>query len=514
MESAPRPTCPPRPAAGRRRRAAGPARAVPSPASIAVGAVLGATLTGCGGAGDSTGGGSGAAPSGGVSARNVLLFTIDTLRADQLGAYGAGPDATPAADDFAREALRFDRAYSQATITNPSLTSILTGLVPPQHGVHNQSSGFATGILPMPLLVQAEGIATGSFLANMCKLQDTAQTVFHDGWDERYCGMLDDPENYSDQYLWDEAVVDAGLGWIEQQDGPWLAWIHLMDPHAEHRPPPHLWNWAADPPREKFEQYAYYNRFEELRTMPPDDVKERLWQLYAAQVTASDEQFARVLDTLRGREDWDRTAVIYSSDHGEELFETWVRYDHGFSMTEGVFHVPLMLRAPGLAAGVYDLPVEALQIAPTVLELFEIDPPYELAGASLLADVPSLGFAMSFGGHMASSVRGPVNRYWQRHTDEPFTREFAPWRTEAPWFIEEECLVTYDEAAAGWAPTWLEVDAEEHSKTVARMRRAIDQRSRELERFGEGFRIDDPELIEKLIQAGYVDPLELGTEGE
>ena len=444
-----------------------------------------------------------------ASIRNVLLFTVDTLRADQLGCYGNEAGATPAADALAAQSLLFDRAYAQATITNPSLTSILTGLVPPQHGVHDQASGFAEGILTTPLLLQTEGIATGSFLANMCKLQETPQTVFHDGWDERFCGMLDDPDNYSDQYLWDEAVVSAGLDWIDAQDGPWFAWMHLMDPHAEHRPPPHLWNWEADEPREKFDQYAYYNRFEELREIPPAEVVERLWRLYSAEIEASDEQLARAMDALGARDDWDRTAVIFSSDHGEELFETWARYDHGFSMTEGVFHVPLMVRVPGLEASVYDLPVEVLQITPTVLELFEIEPPYPMAGKSLLDPTPSAGFAMSFGGALASSVRGPVNRYWKRHTPEPFTREFAPWRTEAPWFIEEECLVTYAAPPPGWQPTWLDVTSPEHAKVMQRMRRAMDERQQNLQRFGPGFRIDDPELMEKLQELGYTG-LEMG----
>ncbi|MEO0650726.1 MAG: sulfatase-like hydrolase/transferase, partial [Planctomycetota bacterium] len=127
------------------------------------------------------------------TARNVLLFTVDTLRADALGSYGHPDAPTPHADSLAAEGLRFDKAYSQATLTNSSLTSILTGLLPIQTGVHIQADAFAAGTLPVPLVLQAEGIATGSFIANMCKLQETESTVYHDGWDTRFCGMLDDP---------------------------------------------------------------------------------------------------------------------------------------------------------------------------------------------------------------------------------------------------------------------------------------------------------------------------------
>lgn len=439
---------------------------------------------------------------------NVLLFTVDTLRADQLGAWGNAPSPTPAADALAAEGLVFERAYSQATITNPSLSSILTGLLPIQTGVHDQTSGLAPGIVSVPLMLQADGIATGSFIANMCRLQGTPGTVYHDGFDERFCGMLDDPENYSEQYLWDQAVVDAALDWTAAQEGPWFAWVHLMDPHAEHRPAPHLWNWEADPPREKFEQYTYYNRFEELREMPSDEVKARLWELYSAQIRGTDEQLARMLEGIAARDDSDATAVVFSSDHGEELFETWTRFDHGFSMTEGVFHVPLIVRAPGLAPGRVPAIVEALQIGPTVLDLFGIEAPYELAGPSLLSDVPGRGFALSYGGDITTSIRGGDYRFWLRHTPEPFTREFAEWRTEAPWFQQRRSLASYS-PATGALPLWLDVQDPQLAATVNKLERALLGRHEQVDR-AEGFRIDDPALLEALRATGYVDPLELG----
>ena len=442
--------------------------------------------------------------------QNVLLFTIDTLRADQLGAYGNAEDASPAADALAREGLMFERAYSQATLTNPSLTSMLTGLLPIQTGVHDQTSGFAKGIYPVPVVLQAEGVATGAFIANMCKLQDTPGTVFHDGWDERFCGMLDDPENYSDQYLWDQAVVDAALEWIDAQEGPWFCWVHLMDPHAEHRPPPHLWDWEADEPREKFEQYAYYNQYEELREIPPDDVKDRLWALYSAQVKGSDEQLARMVDGLRTRGAWDDTAVIYSSDHGEELFETWHRYDHGLSMTEGVFHIPLIVRAPGVAPRRTEGIVENLQIGPTILDLFELDEPYELAGASLLDEEPSRGFALSYVGDVTTSIRGGSYRFWLRHSPEPFERDHTPWRHEAPWFQNRRSLASYSDAT-GALPAWLDVDEPAVRGTVSKLERAIETRHESAKRRA-GRRVATPELIEALRRSGYIDPTELGTD--
>lgn len=472
------------------------------PWSAATGIAL--LLAGCGdGAHDATTTAPDAGPAGREGPRRVLLFTVDTLRADALGIYGRASSPSPRLDAFAQQAVVFEHAYSQATLTNPALTSMLTGLFPSQHGVHEQSAGFARGVLPVQVILQAEGVATGAFIANMCKLQDKRLTVYHDGWDERFCGMFDQPPDEREQYRWDEAVVDAGLNWIEGRDGDWFAWIHLMDPHAEHRPPPHIWDWDVSPPREKTDEYHYYGAFEERREIPPADVLANLNALYTAEVRGADEQFGRVLDFLDARDLGESTTVMFAADHGEELFETWFRYDHGFSMTEGVFHVPLVVRAPASAARRVAEPVELLQVTPTLLELFGLTLPYELPARSLLDAQPSRGCAFSFGGSVTTSVRTPTHRYWRRHTATPFTRDVAAWRTEAPWFQERDSLATY-EAAQGWAPTWLDVDSEEGRARARELLTLINRHVEAQRSFGEGVEIDDPEHQARLQALGYL----------
>ncbi len=447
-----------------------------------------------------TGASSGASTS--PVARNVLVFSIDTLRADLLGTYGRSPSPTPNIDAFAAGALVFDAAYSQATLTNPALTSMLTGLVPPQHGVHEQSSGFASGVLPIPVLLQASGIATGSFIANMCKLQDTSGTVFHDGWDHQFCGMMDAEDAYFEQFEWDKAVVDATASWIAEQDGPWFAWAHLMDPHAEHRPAKHLWDWEGDPPLERIAQYRYYNAWEELREIPPDNVLDRLWDLYTAQVRGADEQFGRLMANLEQRGLLENTAIVFTSDHGEELFETWSRFDHGFSMTEGVFHVPLLVRAPGLEPGRLGDPVELLQVAPTLLELFDVEAPYTLPAPSLLHEQPSRGYAFSFGGKVSTSIRTPTERFWRRHQTTPFTRDVAAWRTEAPWFELQQCLARYGED--GRTPKWADLSKPKQARLAGELLATMEEFYASQKAFGEGVTIDDPELRASLERLGYL----------
>ena len=335
---------------------------------VAVLAVLAAP--GCGGSDGGTGG-TRARPG---RARSVVVFTVDTLRADQLGAYGNTAYPTPSCDRLAAGSVVYEHAYTQATLTHPALSSMLSGLHPWRHAVMGQSASLGRGVAPLPALVRRRGYATGSFVANLCKLQDVERTVFHDGWDERWCGMSP-PEAEDDQYLWDQRVVEAAIDWMEEQDGPFLCWVHLMDPHAEHRPDPQLWDYEARPVEEKFEQYRSFNEYEENRAFPPQDVQDYLWDLYAAEVRGMDRELGRMLDYLDGRDDGDEIALIFTADHGEELYETWSRYDHGLSMSEGVLWIPMMLRAPGVPPGRVDHVVELLQVTPTVLDLLDVPAP-------------------------------------------------------------------------------------------------------------------------------------------
>lgn len=390
----------------------------------------------------------------GTAERSVLLFTVDTLRADQLGAYG-GPASTPHFDALAAQSLVFERAYSQATITHPALSSLHTGLLPHQHGVQTQTGLLREGSTTLAQRMRDSGRRTAAFTANLCKLQGHPGTVFHDGFDDLGCGMLDDPEDYRDQWEWDKRVVDLGLEWLASNPGPFFVWLHLMDPHAEHRPPPHLIDPAWPPLRDRMEQYAFYNGIEERRERPDPQEYEHLWALYRAEIEGADEQLGRVLNQIERRRDADDIAVIFSSDHGEELFETWSRYDHGLSLTEGVLRVPLTVRAPGVAPGRFEAPVELLQITPTALHIVGAAVPANVAGPSLLSERPSRGYALSSAARLTITLRSAEHRYWQRLSPTPPKRppEAAPWRLDAPWYQQREALASY--GADGVQPTWL-----------------------------------------------------------
>lgn len=464
--------------------------------------ILAAVLAGACGSG--TDGGATAPATDAGRPRSVVVFTVDTLRADQLGCYGNTAYPTPNADRLAAESVVFARAYTQATLTHPALSSMLSGLHPFRHQVMGQSASLGPAVVPLATAVRAQGIATGSFVANLCKLQEVERTVFHDGWDEAWCGMSP-PEAEDDQYLWDQRVVGAAIEWIEQQDGPFLCWVHLMDPHAEHRPDPALWDYAARPVEEKYAQYRSYNAYEENRTFPPEDVAAELWDLYAAEVQGMDRELGRMLDYLDDRGDGGEIALIFSADHGEELYETWSRYDHGLSMSEGVLWVPLMVRTPGEAPRTVDHVVELLQVTPTVLSLLDVPLPYRLDGPSLLAPAQR-DFAASFTEKISISLRTRDERYWFRRTPEPWTRppDEAPWRADAPWFREKELLAVYD-GPRRTAVRWLDADEPEVRSRMGALNAALQDFMMVIGPPPKPAQIEDPELRAELLRLGYTD---------
>lgn len=402
--------------------------------------VGGIALVGCSSDGDGPNGERAA------SVENVLLVVVDTLRADALGCYGAPEGSSPALDRFAESALRFDAAFAQATRTHPAMASMLTGLYPPNHGTLTQGARLRSGVLPLSTLLQASGLASGLFAANMCALQGRPQTVFSMGWDEQFCGM----DLEQEQWLWDRAVTEAAAEWVEAQSGPWFALVHLMDPHSEHRPSPEHWDYAARPVPNKYEQGLVSSDFESRGERPDEAYLAELKQLYAAEVLGVDRLLGDLLARIDARPDADRTAVVITADHGEELFDSWVKSGHGASLTDWVLQVPLLVRLPGVEPGVVDRAVETLQVTPTLLEALEVAAPVRFDGPSLLEAREGRPRAISFSGDIGTLTRGRW-RVWRRlpalsrYVPNVKTEEQERQLAGAPWYHRDLMLASRPE---------------------------------------------------------------------
>jgi arylsulfatase A-like enzyme/Tfp pilus assembly protein PilF len=271
----------------------------------------------------------------------VVLVSIDTLRADHLALYGYSRGATPHLDALGREAVVFDDAYSHCPLTLPAHASMLTGLLPPRHGVRD-NAGFALGPEAGTLAsrLRQAGFATGAAVSSYVL---RAGTGIAQGF-ELYDDAIDrdaSREDLADQQRDGAAAVDALLRWIDAQgERRFFAFLHLYEPHTPYAPPP--------PWRERF-----------------------AGRPYDGEVAYADELVGRFLGRLRARGVLDRAIVAVTSDHGEGLGDHGEQ-EHGLFLYREAVRVPLVLRLPGGArggtrvrgaVGLVDLPATLLDLA-------------------------------------------------------------------------------------------------------------------------------------------------------
>lgn len=307
--------------------------------------------------------------------QNVLLVTIDTLRADALGSYG-GRAATPNFDRLAREGARFDYAHAHAVVTLPSHTSILTGRYPYEHGMRD-NSGFRVkdGTITLATRLKARGFATGAFVGGFPVTKRFGLNPGFDTYDDQVPELLTDQAHSMPERRADE-VVGRATAWVGAQASPFFAWVHVFDPHAPYQAPePYRAQHAARP--------------------------------YDGEVAWVDHAFGPLFERLRTLTR--PTLVIVTSDHGEGLG------DHG-ELTHGMFAYEATLRVPLIVARVEPdgrgaprgvvvaSPARHIDIAPTVLEAVGAAGDPTLPGSSLVSviaarsgpDRPSYFEAMTY----------------------------------------------------------------------------------------------------------------------
>ena len=293
---------------------------------------------------------------------NLLLVTLDTLRADRLGCYGYGAAETPHLDGLAARGLRFEQAMTPAPLTLPAHATILTGLLPPRHGLR----GNGTGSLPPDLGTMATRLAEGGYRTGAFVGSFVLDRRF--GLGRGFAAYDDEVDRSGPRGAGLEAerpgreVVDRALAWLAAGDSrPFFAWVHLYDAHAPYEPP---------------EPYA----------------SRHAGRAYDGEISEVDAQVGRLLAFLAEQGAAQRTVVAVAGDHGEALGEHG-ELTHGFFLYEPSLRVPLILAAPGVLPGgrVVVQPVGLADLAPTLLALLgqapEGEPSRPLDGRDLAADL-------------------------------------------------------------------------------------------------------------------------------
>ena len=275
-------------------------------------------------------------------ATNVILVTIDTVRADHLGCYGAKDIQTPTLDALARDGIVFERAISQVPLTWPSHAAILTGLYPFQNGVQDftaqpleprfrsvaqafQQHGYATGaVVSAFVLDRSWGLARGfDFYDDAFPAQ---------GFANRDLGVVDRRASES---------ITRALAWLQKnQRRPFFFWLHLYDPHSPYDPP--------EPYRTQYRSHPY-----------------------DGEIAYADHELGRLIAWLKRAQLYDRSLIVFLSDHGESLGEHGEQ-EHGFFAYNSTVQIPLMAKPPagsGFRPGRVSRPVETIEVAPTLLRL-------------------------------------------------------------------------------------------------------------------------------------------------
>ncbi len=281
---------------------------------------------------------------------NVLLVSIDTLRADRLGVYGFPKDITPHLDRLAEEGVRFELAIASNPMTLPSHVTLLTGTTPMAHGVHdNHDSRLGPRLPTLAETLRDAGLRTAGFVAATVIGSQTGVARGFDSFDE--VQRTDGTVYYAQRTAGE--VVQRVLEFVESQGKTrWFAFVHLFDPHFPHEPP--------EPYRTRFAAYPY-----------------------AGEIAYVDGALGLLFDALRAKGVLDTTLVIVSADHGESLGEHG-ELGHSYFAYQTTQHVPLIIRAPGLGGGRVIPGVVGLHdLAPTILSLLEIEVPAEMEGLDL-----------------------------------------------------------------------------------------------------------------------------------
>ncbi|MGF1468002.1 MAG: sulfatase [Sandaracinaceae bacterium] len=315
--------------------------------------------------------------------RHVLIYLTDTLRADKLRPYAADARvATPELTTWARRAATFLGAHSQENWTKPSVATLLSGLYPWEHGATTEDARVPAGVELLGERLRAAGYRTAAFIANGFV---SDRFGFRQGW-ARYRNYIREGRRTPARF-----VIDDVLAWLSAQDGepPFFLYVHTIDPHVPYAPPePDLARYDALPYRGPVDFGRDRGLLEavksgRLRLDARDRV--RLEALYDGEITYHDRHFGRLLRGLEAAGLADDTLVVFTSDHGEELFDHG-SVGHGHSVYEELLQVPLLLRIPGLTDPGQRVPtaVGLVDVLPTVLDVLGQPVPAHASGRSLL----------------------------------------------------------------------------------------------------------------------------------
>jgi len=296
---------------------------------------------------------------------SILWVTIDTIRADHLGAYGYFRNTSPRFDALAEESLLFERSLAPIATTLPSHLSALTATYPNEHGVLSNIDAGGKIFVPSEKLVSLAGFlaergyATAAFVsATPLKSWSGIQRGFN---------HYDTPA--AEARAGDETTNHA-IAWLKHHaDAPFFLWVHLFDPHHPHEPPTGIKPFRSD---YRLDRYLAARRFSDSATTKLGvqmDTRDEI-NAYDGEILFADQQLGRLIDAVRHSGSADNVSIVVMGDHGEGMAQHDMLF-HGHVWGEQL-HVPLLMHVPGEPARRISQPMSIVDTFPTLLGMIEI----------------------------------------------------------------------------------------------------------------------------------------------
>jgi arylsulfatase A-like enzyme len=303
--------------------------------------------------------------------------TLDTLRADHVGAYGDAA-RTPSLDRLAAQATVFEQAAAPMPMTLPSHFSLFTGRYPREHGVLSNALALPDSARVLTEVLSESGYRTGAFVAVSLLDEDSGAA--------QGFATFDGPRGARQRPA--EEVVPRALEWLGEcpEDEPFFLWVHLFDPHLPYEPPAEFRS-GLDPAlaRElpKLDLHSIHRLAAQNGGDLPAEVLAHARALYRGEVEYLDGWIGKLLEGVDARNGGE-TLTVFVADHGES-FERGVFFEHTESLGEGALRIPLLIRFPRLfpAGARVSQQVSMVDLAPTILEALELPPLPNVAGRSL-----------------------------------------------------------------------------------------------------------------------------------
>ncbi|MEC7949008.1 MAG: sulfatase [Myxococcota bacterium] len=350
---------------------------------------------------------------------NIVIVTLDTTRADHLGAYGYARARTPNIDELAATGIRFTRAWTVSNNTLPAHVSVLSGLQPQRAGVPRNGHKLPSTTPWVPETMRDAGYETAAFVSASALSARLGLDRGFDVYDDRFdVKELDQRQRHGDD------TTDAALAWLDKpREKPFFLWVHYFDPHYPYTPPaPYdtLYGAGYQGPADGSLEYLLrvWGRGgkQKIETTAAD--RQRMIDLYDGEIAWLDVQLGRLFAGIDRDGRGEDTLIVLTADHGESLDEHDYLFDHGEYVYEPSLHIPLIVRPPLRAsqpASVVDVAVQNVDVAATALDAAGLSTG-ALDGRPLLSLIAGAGAAADNRAYAESC------RPWQ------IERRFAGWK--------------------------------------------------------------------------------------